>query len=482
MSNTVERCEIAPGFFISRVLTGLWQIADMERDGPPLDLRETAEAMAPYVDAGFTTFDMADHYGSAEEIAGIFWKEHGPCVQLLTKWVPEPGKLTREDVRNAVQRSLDRMQTQRLDLLQFHTWNYADPNWLDCLHWLQELKKEGLIRYLGLTNVDTIHLRIVLNSGIEVVSNQVCFSLLDQRATYGMTDLCFEHGIKILAFGTVAGGFLTERWLGKPEPSLDELTTWSQMKYKRFIDAAGGWQVFQDLLYRVDHIAKKLGVSMANVACRYILEEPTVGGIIIGARLGQTDHIRNNLRIFQFSLDDLSRSKIRDGLARLQSIPGDCGDEYRRPPFLTATGDLSHHVGSFPPPYETQASEDGLVVVLGGNSQAVRRDNYIYISETNAVYGDRVIGGQDVVAQFHFVVDKIEGALQSFGGRLKDVICTNVCIRESADAEAVTRAHRERFQDVRITNTLTQVKLENEGCLVEIQAEAIVNEPERVVK
>jgi aryl-alcohol dehydrogenase-like predicted oxidoreductase len=358
MNETFERCELAPGFSIARVLTGLWQIADMERDGRSLDLKSAADAMLPYVDAGFTTFDMADHYGSAEEIAGLFLGEHGPRIELLTKWVPVPGPVKREEVRAAVQRSLDRMKASRLDLLQFHTWNYADPVWWDCLFWLQELKQEGLIRHLGLTNVDTPHLRIVADSGIEIVSNQVCFSLLDQRAKQGMTELCLEHGIKLLAFGTVAGGFLTDRWLGKPEPDLDELSTWSEMKYKRFIDAAGGWQVFQDLLHRLDHIAQNLGVSIANVACRTILDEPAVGGIIIGARLGQTDHIQNNLRVFQFSLDGLSRSKIRDVLARMSPIPGDCGDEYRKPPFLTASGDLSHHVESFPLPYEPKDTDE----------------------------------------------------------------------------------------------------------------------------
>jgi len=479
MNKIVERCELAEGFSISRVLTGLWQIADMERDGHSLDLQAAADAMSPYVDAGFTTFDMADHYGSAEEIAGLFLKDHGPRAELLTKWVPPPGPVTREEVRSAVQRSLARMQTTRLDLLQFHAWNYADPVWLDCLFWLQELKQEGLIRHLGLTNVDTVHLRVVVNSGIGIVSNQVCFSLLDQRARQGMTKLCVQHGIKLLAFGTVAGGFLTERWLGKPEPGLDELTTWSQMKYKRFIDAAGGWQVFQDLLHRMDHIAHRLGVSMANVACRYILEEPAVGGVIIGARLGQTDHIQNNLRVFQFSLDELSRSKIRDGLARLKPIPGDCGDEYRKPPFLTASGDLSHHVESFPLPYEPRDLEDGRTVVLRGKDHAVRRDDHITISATDATYGDRVIGGQDVVAQFHFVVDKIEGALNSLGGRLNDVVCTDVRIRDAADVADVTHVHKERFHGIQLTNTLTQAKLERQGCLVEIQADAIVKEPER---
>jgi len=475
MKVTVERCELAPGFSISRVVTGLWQIADMEREGGSLDIRAAAEAMIPYVDAGFTTFDMADHYGSAEEISGLFLKEYGPRVELLTKWVPKPGPTTREDVRTAVKRALDRMQTSRLDLLQFHTWNYADPSWLDCLCWLQELKQEGLIRHLGMTNVDTAHLRIIVKSGIEIVSNQVCFSLLDQRARNGMTELCLQHGIKLLAFGTVAGGFLTERWLGKPEPGLNELTTWSQMKYKRFIDVAGGWQVFQDLLHRVDHIAHILGVSMANVACRTILEEPAVGGIIIGARLGQTDHIPNNLRVFQFSLDELSRFKIRDVLARLRPIPGDCGDEYRRPPFLTASGDLSHHIESFPPPYESHDSEDGRTVVLSGKGRAVRQDDHITISATDATCGDRIIGGKDIVAQFHFVVDKIEGMLNSLGGLLEDVVCTNVCIRDMADAEAVARVHSKRFRAIKPANTLTQAKLEGKDCLVEIQAEAIVS-------
>ena len=127
-----------------------------------------------------------------------------------------------------MKRALDRMQTDCLDLLQYHTWNYTDPSWLDTLFYLQELKEEGLIHYLGLVNVDTAHLRITLHSGFDIVSNQVCFSLIDQRANAGMTALCREHGIKLLAFGTVAGGFLTERWLGKPEPHIDELETWSE--------------------------------------------------------------------------------------------------------------------------------------------------------------------------------------------------------------------------------------------------------------
>ena len=253
--------ELAPGLTISRALTGLWQIADLERDGNKVNPAEAAKHMKAYVDAGFTTFDMADHYGSAEEITGVFRDTYSKAAtQFFTKWVPSPGKITAAQVREAVEKAMRRMKTERIDLMQFHAWQYAHPSWVDCLFWLQELKNEGLIGHLGLTNFDTAHLQIVVNSGIEVVSNQVCYSLLDQRAAGEMTSLCLKHGVKLLAFGTVAGGFLSEKWLGKPEPVLNESLTWSQMKYKRFIDAAGGWETFQSLLATLHPIAQKLSL------------------------------------------------------------------------------------------------------------------------------------------------------------------------------------------------------------------------------
>ena len=261
----MEYCKLASDLEIARVITGLWQVADLERNNIKLDATKAATTLASYADAGFTTFDMADHYGSAEEIAGALKKSYTKKpTQLLTKWVPKPGAVSKDDVRQAVLLAQNRMNVKTIDLMQFHAWNYADPRWLDCLFWLQELKGEGLIKHLGLTNFDTAHLRIVLNSGIKVVTNQVCYSLLDQRAAHEMTALCLNNNVKLLAFGTLAGGFLSERWLTKEEPT--QLTTWSQMKYKRYIDAAGGWNRFQDLLSTLQSVAKNKGMSMANIA------------------------------------------------------------------------------------------------------------------------------------------------------------------------------------------------------------------------
>jgi len=485
MKDKASKTVLAPGLSISRIVTGLWQIADMEREQHSLDLDATAKCMRAYTDAGLTTFDMADHYGSAEDIAGIFKHRYAGEVglQLLTKWVPQPGGSSRETVREAVQRSLERLRSERLDLLQYHAWNYADPTYLDDLFALQELQDEGLIRHLGLTNFDTAHLRVVLETGIKVVSNQVCFSLLDQRAARGMTRLCEEQGVRLLAFGTLAGGFLTERWLDRPEPAAGDLNTWSQMKYKRFIDAAGGWSAFQKVLKAVRRMADEHGVSMSNVASRFILEHPAVGAVIVGARLGESEHIRDNRAMLDFEPDVREWEMLGEALSALTPIPGDCGDEYRKPPYLTASGDLSHHLDSLPPPYPTRPGADGRTLALSGTvwedlagfSRAVRKGNRILVSGTTATHGQRVIGGQDPAAQAHFAIDKIEGALQSLGGRLEDVVRTRVYIRNASDWEPVSRAHGERFGHIQPANTLVQAGLIGDDYLVEIEAEAITD-------
>ncbi len=477
-----QNTNLAPDLSISRIITGLWQIADMERDRQSLDLDQTAQYMKAYTEAGLTTFDMADHYGSAEDIAGIFSKQHaGDDVQILTKWVPEPGGSSKETVRQAVRRSLDRLQTDCIDLLQYHAWNYADASYLDELFYLQELQEEGLIRHLGLTNFDAAHLSIVLETGINVVSNQVCFSLLDQRAANGMSKLCEEKNVSILAFGTLAGGFLTEKWLNQPEPEMDNLKTWSQMKYKRYIDEAGGWEPFQNLLKAIKQTADQHKVSMANIASRFILETPAVRAVIIGARLGESEHIENNQALLSFKTEAESWNAIKAALNELTPIPGDCGDEYRKPPFLTASGDLSHHIDKLPPPYPTKPGADGRMRALSGTvwediagfSRAVRKGNRIMVSGTTATHGDKVIGGNNPAAQTQFVIDKIEGALQSLGGCLENVVRTRVYIQNIDDWEPISRAHGQRFSHIQPANLLVQAGVIGDEYLVEIEAEAI---------
>mmetsp|Transcript_51337 Transcript_51337/g.135274 ORF Transcript_51337/g.135274 Transcript_51337/m.135274 type:complete len:489 (+) Transcript_51337:45-1511(+) len=483
----VERVSVGgSGLEIARVLTGLWQMADMERDGKQVDLRHCAESMSAYADAGLSTFDMADHYGSAEDVAGIFCKEiigDPTQVQMLTKWCPKPGVMDRAEVEKAVDISLKRLRTDKIDLLQFHWWDFKDPRYLDAMHELKKLRAEGKIRELGVTNVDTSHLRLLIRDGVPIATNQVCFSVLDTRARKprGMCEFCAQEGVKILAFGVLGGGFISEKWLGKEEPAAEELQTWSQMKYKRFIDICG-WEQFQLTLRVLDQVARRHSVSIACVATRWVLQQPGVGGVIIGARLGISEHISDTTKLFSFELGQADMDEIQAVIdARPRQIPGDCGDEYRRPPFLTAQGDLSHHLDALPPVYEQRDGCSGTRVQSGtvwediaGFSRGARIGNIIAVAGTTATHGSRCVGGKDAAAQATFVCDKLEAAVTSLGGRLQDVIRTRVFVKRIADWEPVARAHGEKFGDVRPANSLVQADLVGDDYLVEIEADAVV--------
>ncbi len=426
----MERTRLAPGLEISRVLTGLWQVADQERGGAALATGRAAEALEPAVDAGFTTFDVADHYGSAELIAGALQKRR-PGVQVFTKWVPEPGVSSRRDVEAAVRLSLDRIGANRLEVLQFHAWSYPDPGWLDCLFHLVEIRNSGRIGHLGVTNFDAVHLDLALRSGIPLVSNQVCYSLLDDRPAGRMAAVCRSHGVGLLAYGALAGGLLSDRWLDAPAPPIDESLTWSQMKYRRFIEQAGGWERFQGVLRAARRIADRYGVSIANVAGRYVLEQPAVAGVIVGARPGERSHLEDNLRLSDFSLDARSRAELAEARAELDPIPGDCGDEYRRPPYLTASGDLHHHVTHFPAPYGVRETARGLELVPeAGFTEAFRSGGNVRLAGVPPTHGGRTIGGDDVRAQTHFVVDRMEGALQSLRAEVGDIFRVDARARE----------------------------------------------------
>ena len=493
MPDAPDRIPLAPGLDVCRISTGLWQVADMERDGKPLDPEAASTAMLDYVRAGFDTFDVADHYGSAELIAGrllarVRVGEAAGVAQPLvfTKWCPTPGPMTAEVVRAGIGRSLQRLGVGAIDLLQLHWWSFEHPAYLDAMKELDKLRREGLIRHLGVTNFDTAHLRVLVKHGIEVVSNQVCFSMLDRRAAGEMSAFCLEHGVKLLAYGTIAGGLLTERWFGQPEPAAADINDWSKMKYKRFVDAVGGWPALQAVLTALDEVARRHRVSIANVATRWTLEHPAVAAVVVGARLGERRHTHDNLAVFSFALDAEDRKLIEEALVHVAALPGDCGDEYRKPPFLTATGDLSHHLFSTPKLYEAfpvegragrqRVSTGGSFEPIAGYSRAVRIGNRVLVSGTTATNGaDEVVCPGDPAAQTTFILDKIAASMAPLGATLEDVVRTRVYLRDANRWEAVSRAHGRYFGAIRPANTMLEVAKLIGDYEVEIEAEAMVD-------
>jgi len=480
------RTLLAPGLEIARIVTGLWQVADMERGGTLLDPVRGAADLAAYAQQGFDTFDMADHYGSAEVITGtLLASGAGPCVRAFTKWCPPPGVMSAAVVRDGVQRSLDRLQTPCIDLLQFHWWTFEHPGYIDALLELAKLQQEGLIRAIGLCNFDTAHMRLVLSEGVPIASNQVCMSLLDRRGTEAMSALCVERGVKLLTYGVLAGGFLSERWLGAAEPAA--VADWSKMKYQRFIHAIGGWDALQTVLQAAQKIARKHGVSLSNVATRWVLEQPAVAAVIVGARLGESEHRADNLKLFDFALDAEDHAALQQAFASTQRLPGDCGDEYRHPPFLTASGDLSHHLDAVAPLWPRKPvpgysqrwtlDSGSQWEPIAGYSRAVRIGERILVSGTTATHGiGHLVGRGDSAVQTSYILDKISASIKALGGSLRDVVRTRIYLQNAADCEAVSRVHGSYFGDIRPANTLVEVSaLIGDGYLVEMEAEALLD-------
>ena len=315
---------------VPRIVNGMWQVSGTHGR---IDAEAAISQMIQYGAAGLNTWDMADIYGPAESLFGKFQKSQDSKSMIgFTKFVPSPGPMSKSIVEYYIDQSIDRMRVSAIDLLQFHWWVYADESYLDAVDNLQKLQDSGKILNLGLTNFDTEHTELILNRGIKLVSNQVQYSILDCRPEVKMAPFCEKNAIKLLCYGVLLGGFLSERYLGAKEPYRAELDTASLQKYKNMIDVWGGWDLFQELLVALDGIAKKHRVSIANVGTRFILDKPAVGAAIIGARLGLSEHIQDNLRVFSLKLDSDDYSEIKSVTSKANDLfesIGDCGDEYR---------------------------------------------------------------------------------------------------------------------------------------------------------
>ncbi|KAI1270372.1 NADP-dependent oxidoreductase domain-containing protein [Xylariaceae sp. FL1019] len=490
-SITPERTTIGGVTPIPRMLLGLWQLAGGHDTNVDIDV--AARAIEPLIDLGLNAFDMADHYGDAELVVGKFRSTSSREMLAFTKWCPpEDNVKSFEVAEQAVTRALQRMNQNQITLLQYHVWDYSDDTYLYNLAHLSNLQSQGKIKHLGLTNVDAAHLELLIDSGFRIATNQVSCSVLDQRLVKGrLGAICEKHNVGVIAYGTLLGGFLSEKWLDQDEPESIDTLNWSLRKYLRFLWAAGGWEPFQGVLRALSVVARKHDVSIPAVATRYVLDLPAVSSVIVGCRLStdSATQAKRNLAAFSFSLSDEDRSIIQQAQAALKDIPGDCGDEYRRPPYLTAAGDLSHHLRSTGNEEVRKASDEGRRIEyssgspwepIAGYCRAVRTGDYIRVSGTTSValksLNLEILGGTSARSQTVAIMDIISRALKALGGSLSDIVRTRVIIQNEADCEDISEAHGWVFRcvGIRPSNTLFVAKLIGAEHLVEIEAEAQV--------
>jgi len=325
---TVETRQIAHGYAISRIIRGGWQLAGGHGE---IDREAALEDLIAAFDAGVTTFDCADIYTGVEELYGAMRErivatrgaEAGRSLHVHTKLVPDLellATLKKSDVEAIVDRSLTRLKMERLDVVQFHWWDYTQPGWLEAIGWLNDLRCSGKVRLVSGTNFDTAHVSEILHAGIPLSSLQVQYSVLDRRPEHGLAELCRAHAVALLCYGAVAGGFLSDRWLGVAEPKAP-LVNRSLTKYKLIIEDFGGWGLFQQLLVALRNVANRHDTDIASVAIRLTLDYPGVAAVIVGAT--SRAHLAHNVAAAALPLTEEDQAEVEAVASRRLGPIGD---------------------------------------------------------------------------------------------------------------------------------------------------------------
>lgn len=324
--NGVPRVDIAPGYSVPRIINGAWQHS-VGHAAEPIDREDALAAFDALLARGFTAFDCADIYTGVEEMLGEFLAHHRRGgsefpIRIHTKFVPDlealPG-INRGYVTRIIDRSLARLGVDALDLVQFHWWDFGIPGYVETAYWLDELRKAGKVRNLGVTNFDVDRLSQLVEAGIFVLTNQVQYSALDRRPSVALASYCQEEGISLLCYGGLAGGFLTEGWLGR-EPAREELANRSLEKYRLIIEEMGGWEVYQGILAALKSIARRHEVSIPAVALRFVLDQPGVAATITG--LDSVKQARETRQALALELGGEDWTELDRALATSRIPPG----------------------------------------------------------------------------------------------------------------------------------------------------------------
>ncbi|MFC0266069.1 aldo/keto reductase [Alloscardovia macacae] len=369
----MERTELTPGYSISRVLNGLWQLSPGHTLSGRLDTADILHAFHELTERGMTTFDLADIYLGAEDVLGAFLRElrgskgegalTSDDIQIHEKYVPDYDILKTvsfADTERIIDRSLRKLGRDYIDLIQFHWWDYEVDRYIEVAQNLVKLRDKGKIRHIGVTNFDTAHLAALVDAGIPVISCQSQYSVFDRRVERAMVEYGTsldtsseaargegsagqgEGGagrnmggagrsahIQQICYGTLAGGLLSEKYLdilragaNVTESFVDiQPETRSQVKYLQIIDASLGADGYLRILELLNDIAREHGVQIAQVATRYILQKTGVAATIIGIR--NSRHVAENARIGTLSLSADDVERIDALLAQYPTVPGE---------------------------------------------------------------------------------------------------------------------------------------------------------------
>jgi len=310
---------------ISTVAMGCWAIVGDFTWGEQ-DEADALAAIDAAFDAGINFFDTAPAYGDgySEQLLGRALRGRRDRAVLATK--VSRGDLRPDDVTRSVHDSLRRLDTDRIDLIEIH-WPDWDVPLDETLSALAELKGEGKVRAIGVSNFGTVDLTGALRLE-RIETNQLCYSLLARAIEYDVQPLCVEQEVSILCYSPLAQGLLT----GKFHTPDDVPDTRARTRHfsrrrphTRHEEDGCETEVF-DAVASIRHLA---GRPMAELALAWALHQDGVTSVLAGAR--NPRQIEQNARAADLTLDDAVLLELNAASESVKQALGPHPDIWQNP-------------------------------------------------------------------------------------------------------------------------------------------------------
>ena len=305
------------GLKVSELCLGTMTFGDNFLNIAAVDQAGANQMVARCLEAGINFFDTADvySYGQSETILGQALKDSGVARDQVIVATKVRGSMSEDaakgtaDVNNvglsrqhilaSVEKSLSRLATDYIDLYQVHGWDMLTPV-EETLRALDDLVRQGKVRYVGCSNWSARHLMKALVLSAQkgwagFVSLQAYYSLVGRDLEHELLPLCREEGVGVLPWSPLSGGFLSGKYRrDNPNPEGARRTNFQFPA----IDEARGFDAVETL----DEIAKKKGATVPQVALAWLLAQPGVTSIIIGAN--KMSQLEDNLKAADIELSE----------------------------------------------------------------------------------------------------------------------------------------------------------------------------------
>jgi aryl-alcohol dehydrogenase-like predicted oxidoreductase len=295
------------GLMISEIAYGNWIT-----HGSQVEEEAAAACVRAALDVGITTFDTADVYAGtrAEEVLGRALKgERREGLEIFTKvfWPTGPGPndrgLSRKHIMESINGSLRRLQLDYVDLYQAHRYDYSTPL-EETMQAFADVVRSGKALYIGVSEWKASEIRaaheLARDLKIQLVSNQPQYSMLWRVIEDEVVPTCEELGIGQVVFSPIAQGVLTGKYQPGQAPPAGSRAT----------DESGGANFISRLLTddvltavrRLKPLAEQAGLSLAQLAVAWVLQNPNVSAAIVGA--SRPEQVRDNAKASGVKLDD----------------------------------------------------------------------------------------------------------------------------------------------------------------------------------